>query len=114
MPKLTTKKIPFQYLLCVLVLSASMPLFGQLDAYFDHFTTQEGLSNSRIRSFHHDRDGFIWIGTASGLNWFNAYEFRSFKAEANHQKGLLHNGVHAILEDQYRNFWVSRLPILSL
>src|SRR5678809_1402709 len=46
--------------------------------HFRHLTTEQGLSNSTIRSIAQDKYGFIWIGTLNGLNLFNGYSVKSF------------------------------------
>ncbi|HKK74619.1 MAG TPA: two-component regulator propeller domain-containing protein [Saprospiraceae bacterium] len=102
------------YVFCIYSLLFCLPLSGQTDAHFDHYTIEQGLSSSRVRSFLQDKDGFVWIGTASGLNWFNAYEFTTLHANADDRNGLRHNGVHALLEDKHDNLWVGTKKGLQL
>lgn len=38
-----------------------------------------GLSQSSVYSLYQDRLGFLWVGTADGLNRFDGYEFRTYR-----------------------------------
>jgi signal transduction histidine kinase/ligand-binding sensor domain-containing protein/DNA-binding response OmpR family regulator len=82
------------------------PLAGQNDIHFDHYSIDDGLSNSRVRSFIHDDKGFIWVGTADGLNRFDSYDFTVFRSDDQDSIGLLHSGIPALLEDRKGNMWV--------
>jgi signal transduction histidine kinase/ligand-binding sensor domain-containing protein/DNA-binding response OmpR family regulator len=74
--------------------------------HFDNYALESGLSNSRVRAFCQDRRGFVWVGTAAGLNRFDAYRFRVFQHRPDDVHGLLHNSVLALLEDSHGHFWV--------
>ena len=39
---------------------------------FKQLSTTEGLSNNSVRSIFRDSRGFLWIGTESGLNKYDA------------------------------------------
>src|SRR5215203_5813854 len=73
--------------------------------HFRHLTTEQGLSNSTIRSIAQDKYGFIWIGTLNGLNLFNGYSVKSF------YKGKLPNelpnlAITALAADAKGELWV--------
>ena len=38
---------------------------------FEQFTTDNGLSHESVSSITKDKDGFLWIATANGLNRFD-------------------------------------------
>ena len=44
----------------------------------EHFTTDNGLSHESVLSITKDKDGFLWIGTANGLNRFDGISFKVF------------------------------------
>jgi len=83
-------------------------------ARFENYTIEDGLSNSRVRAFWQDSWGFIWIGTAAGLNRFDGYRFTIFNHQPGVQGSILHNGVPALLEDRWGNFWVGTKAGLQL
>lgn len=81
---------------------------------FDHLTIENGLSNSRVRSFLQDQYGFIWIGTASGLNRYDGYELVNYHSDRDDSNSLQHNGVPALLEDSKGHFWIGTKGGLQL
>ena len=43
-----------------------------------HLGTSNGLANNKINAFHRDADGFLWIGTSSGLSRYDGYGFKIY------------------------------------
>ncbi len=72
---------------------------------FDHFYTNNGLSDNSIFSMEIDSKGYIWLGTRNGLNKFNGKTFTSFKPNANTYGNIIGNNVTAIKEDQKGHIW---------
>jgi signal transduction histidine kinase/ligand-binding sensor domain-containing protein/DNA-binding response OmpR family regulator len=92
-----------------------MQLQAQLrPASFDNYSLKDGLSNSRVRAFCQDQRGFIWVGTAAGLNRFDAYGFKVYRQRSGEAYGLRHNSVLALLEDRHGYFWVGTKKGLQL
>lgn len=67
---------------------------------FNHITTSEGLSSNRIHSILHDSHGFLWIGSAEGLDRYDAYDFHTFTEQ---EVGLPINGTGSLYEDPKGN-----------
>src|SRR6187401_3141327 len=42
------------------------------------YTVGDGLVMNRVRGFHQDREGFIWIYTWDGLSRYEGYRFRNY------------------------------------
>ena len=81
---------------------------------FNHLTIEQGLSNSRVRSFLQDQYGFIWIGTASGLSRYDGYKFVNYQSSQQNPYSLKHNGIPALLEDSKGHFWIGTKGGLQL
>lgn len=68
-----TKQIRHITLLSVLLLF--FPLFAfsaaNSDVRFRNIQTQDGLSNDDVNCVFKDSHGFMWFGTASGLNRYD-------------------------------------------
>jgi len=61
-------------LLCLIV----SPLQAQEDVFslkFRHYTMEQGLPSNSVRTFLHDRMGYIWVGTENGLCRFDGLQF---------------------------------------
>ncbi len=69
-----------------------------------HWTVEDGLSHRNVRGIFQDSRGFMWIGTAYGLNRFDGYQFKVFSKEKN---GLASNEVVFIEEDDEGWLWLA-------
>jgi len=43
---------------------------------------REGLSSTTARAVAQDEKGFVWLGTQEGLNRYDGYAFRVFRADS--------------------------------
>jgi PAS domain S-box-containing protein len=66
---------------------------------FKHYAVDDGLTQSVILSVFQDSEGFIWIGTQSGLNRFNGYEFDHYYNDPLNSSSLTNNWIYDIAED---------------
>ncbi|MCB9285111.1 MAG: hypothetical protein H6563_13630 [Lewinellaceae bacterium] len=73
---------------------------------FEHFSTENGLSNNQVECLFQDRYGFIWIGTANGLNKFDGYQFTHYSNHLDEPTTISNNAIHAILESRDGALWV--------
>ncbi len=72
---------------------------------FEHFTTEDGLSQSTVFFISQDRQGFLWIGTQDGLNRYDGYHFSVFRNDPANPDSLSHNAVLCMQEDWDGNLW---------
>src|SRR5690349_15790112 len=86
--------------------SLSFMLSAQSHFRFDHYTTNDGLSQSQPYSIFQDSYGYIWIGTQDGLNRFDGYDFKVYKNNPFDSTTLTHNWVWTIEEDKNGDLWV--------
>ncbi len=70
------------------------------------FTTEDGLSNNKIRVIFQDKFGYIWVGTENGLNKYDGYGFTIYKNIQADSSSLSNNIVTSIVEDIYGNLWI--------
>ncbi len=66
---------------------------------FRSLQTQNGLSNNDVNCIFKDSHGFIWIGTASGLNRYDGYTVKIFHSQRPDSTALRDNYVQNIQED---------------
>ena len=71
------KSIPFIFVFMAGLLTAKTSC-SQTNHTFIRFTKEDGLSSTEVRSLFQDNKGFIWIGTANGLDMFDGVRFHHF------------------------------------
>jgi PAS domain S-box-containing protein len=69
------------------------------------YTKNDGLSSNDIVAFHFDKDNTLWIATGNGLNRFRNGKFQKIAFGNIFDNQLILN----VLEDNYRNLWLSSL-----
>src|SRR5262249_59643013 len=69
----------------------------------DFWREAEGLPQSRIRSIAQTRDGYLWLGTDSGLVRFNGTSFTAFTVQTG---SLKDNEVSGLQEDNDGGLWI--------
>jgi signal transduction histidine kinase/ligand-binding sensor domain-containing protein/DNA-binding response OmpR family regulator len=93
----------FFILIIAFLLSAN--LFSQ-SIYFNHLTTQDGLSNNNVYDVIQDRLGFLWFATEDGLNRFDGYDFKVFRNDSDNQNSISDNSVWVLKEDRKGFIWI--------
>ena len=66
--------------LLFILLATKQMAFAQDNTYpFTHLDVGKGLSHNRVTNIVKDEKGFLWFGTANGLNRFDGYKFKVYK-----------------------------------
>lgn len=73
---------------------------------FRNYTINDGLSHNFVRQVLEGSEGFIWIATIEGLNKFDGYSFKAYKAKHHDSTSLSSNNVITICEDKNGNLWI--------
>ncbi len=73
---------------------------------FEHFSLEEGLSQSTATVIFQDSKGFLWIGTEDGLNRYDGYNFKIYKPNTDDPNSLTDRWITALAEDPKGNLWV--------
>lgn len=73
---------------------------------FGHIDYRNGLSHNHVLSFAEDNNGFLWIGTTSGLNRYDGYSVKVFEHVKDDSASLLENYIHDITKDQLGRLWL--------
>ena len=76
-------------------------------AKFDRYDKESGLSDNLCTKIYQDKYGYLWIGTANGLNRFDGYEFIHYLSIPGDTTSLSGNFISDITEDQYGNLWIA-------
>lgn len=73
---------------------------------FKKLTIEDGLSQSSANYTYQDSKGYIWIGTADGLNKYNGQKITTYKIDEKNPKSISSNYISAIIEDENENLWI--------
>jgi signal transduction histidine kinase/ligand-binding sensor domain-containing protein/DNA-binding response OmpR family regulator len=74
---------------------------------FSHLTIQDGLSQSSVKSIFQDSKGFLWFGTADGLNKYDGYGFEIISSNPTDPLSISGNDISCIYENPYDStLWI--------
>ncbi len=76
------------------------------DYNFGHLSVEDGLSQSNIYSIIQDEQGFMWFGTADGLNRYDGYEFKTYHHNTDDTESIPGNTIFKIYQDTKQRMWV--------
>src|SRR5688572_25290556 len=74
------------------------------DYIYKHYDVPDGLPNPTIHALYQDRDGFLWIGTESGLCRYDGTHFKTFTVK----DGLQGNEVFGMAQDKKGRIWLQQ------
>ena len=80
------------------------------DLRFRRLTTNDGLSQDNVVAIVQDRRGFMWFGTAEGLNRYDGNSFVVPKDDPDALPNISRGFVGALFEDDRGNLWVGAYP----
>lgn len=80
-------------------------LYAQWRCSFTHYSSEEGLSQNSVMQIIEDHNGFMWFATWDGINKFDGYTFKTYKASEDNTIRLVNNRVDYIVEDQWGYIW---------
>lgn len=73
---------------------------------FSNLDVSDGLSQSSANYIYQDSLGYMWIGTADGLNRYNGHNFKKYKVNISEEGAISSNYISAIVEDNEQNLWI--------
>jgi len=72
-----------------------------------HYSPTSGLASNEVNTIAQDDAGYIWIGSANGLQRFDGLRYKSFRANKKDPSAIPSNFVYQILFDKHKNLWLS-------
>ena len=73
--------------------------------YFESYGVKQGLSNSDVYAVTQDDEGYIWLGTKSGISRFDGKSFINYYSE----EGTAPNGMKSICQDTAGGIWFGHI-----
>jgi len=80
--------------------------FAQSEIRFERVTVDDGGEPDVIKCILQDRDGFLWLGTPSGLLKYDGYSFKAYTNNPQSPTSISGNSVNSIYEDREGNLWI--------
>jgi PAS domain S-box-containing protein len=97
------------HIVFVLILCLTLPpgFVSARERYeFRHYTVEHGILQNTITCILQDYEGYLWLGTESGLNRFDGIDFKPFEHTEGKADSLSNNYVQIIYEDRSHILWV--------
>ena len=99
-------KKPLPFLYYVFIFCCFFPCLIQAqELHLDHFSLEEGLSNSGVQDLLQDQYGFLWIATEHGLNRYDGYDITVFRYHPSDTTSINANFVSRIFESPSGQVW---------
>lgn len=97
-----------RFILFFLALGFCRPALAQQSNHLlEAYTYRQGLSDNRVRAIMQDEKGFIWIGTANGLNRFDGYNFWQYFPDKNDSTSISSVTVNEIAKGPDGSLWLA-------
>ncbi|WP_229089181.1 hybrid sensor histidine kinase/response regulator transcription factor [Bacteroides cellulosilyticus] len=93
------------HLLIYMVLLIPTMLLAQPICQIQHFSIYNGLVQRTVSDIVQDSKGFVWFSTWNGLNRYDGYTFKNYKAYPGDGCTLTSNRILRIVPDQQNNIW---------
>ena len=76
------------------------------DLLFEHLDSNAGLASPVVTVFAEDGDGFLWVGSQSGLQRWDGYKFWTYKTVLGSSNSLPDDLAQALYTDWQGRLWV--------
>jgi len=73
---------------------------------FQSITAEDGLSQATVNAITQDHSGFLWLGAQDGLNRFDGYDFKVFRADPENDCTLSGSWIRVVFVDVEGVIWV--------
>lgn len=94
-------------LLFLLAFTASVWNLQAQSIKFEHYNDNNGLSHNSVRHIVQDDNGFLWLGTFSGLNRFDGYEFKTYTSSSTLQNTIPDDDITDLeLDKESNHLWI--------
>ena len=97
-----------RYLYAILLSLSALSLNAAEELMFYKYEVDRGLSHNTVRCIMQDRDGFMWFGTADGLDRFDGQHYKIFPDNGPQATDgqLGNNSIYSLAQDDKGNIWV--------
>lgn len=75
--------------------------------------TSSYMSSSLVTCITQDEKGFLWVGTANGLNRFDGYRFNSYTHDSDNNRSIVNNTITFLFSSSKGEIWIGTAMGLS-
>lgn len=94
-------------ILLLIFFKLSFYIFSQEQQYrSSNITEEDGLSNNKVFCMIQDKQGFMWFGTANGLNRYDGHNFIVFKHDPDDPNSISGDSIRTLHEDRQGHIWI--------
>lgn len=93
-------------LLILILYYAGGEILGGRNFALVNYNADNGLSHNTVTSIAQDQYGFMWFGTADGVNRFDGINFRAYYSDNQSQHKLMNTFVYSLCVDRKNVLWV--------
>ncbi len=101
----TLNHLYFKYRIVAILLLLANRLLSQ-PVYFRQYQVEDGLSHNSVICSLQDKMGFLWFGTADGLNRYDGRNFKIFRHDEKDGGSIGSNAIEYLHEDAKGQLWV--------
>ncbi len=91
---------------CLAIMCISIVLTAQENYRVVNWNFDQGLYYGRTTAIIKDENGFLWIGTANGLNRFDGNGFKNYLSNQGKNQSIISNLIFSLVEDSAHNVWI--------
>ena len=100
-------KLKIFTILLLFIFGNNAPVFSQpSNLTFEKLPSEIGWADEAVIDILQDYEGFIWMGTWSGLKKYDGYSVTEYSQELDIQNGLNGNKIKCLFEDSKNRLWV--------
>ncbi len=95
-----------RFYIIITIALINSPLYAQEYLEPELISIENGLSSRYVSTLTIDRYGYLWAGTAYGLNRFDGYRFRKFFTSADNSEPFGYQHIRKVKTDGAGNLWI--------
>ncbi len=73
---------------------------------FEHLSVEDGLAQESVLAIVQDTEGFMWLGTQTGLSRFDGYKVKVYRNVVGDARTLVNNWVRVLHMDRKGRLWL--------
>src|SRR5574343_1421303 len=96
----------YKLLFVLVILCHSLVSYAQLERRYFTYNVENGLAQNSVWDIQHDYRGFLWFGTADGINRFDGYTMHHYKKNARDSSSIYGISFFEFQEFPNNELWI--------